>query len=77
MNRIEEMWYNNRPTGDAWIPCDQVIMSVVFDKNIIQQSHTYEVRLGLTLIHGYTIIFNPKRSAKLNKIHDNIFSGNS
>ena len=56
LNRIEEMWYNNRPTGDAWIPCDQVIMSVVFDKNIIQQSHTYEVRLSLPLIHGYTII---------------------
>ena len=56
MNRIEEMWYNDRPYGDAWIPCDQVIMSVVFDENIIQESDTYEVRLGLTLIHGCTII---------------------
>ena len=53
------MWYNDRPYGDAWIPCDQVIMSVVFVENIIQQSDTFEVRLDLTLIHGYTIIFTP------------------
>ena len=70
------MWYTNR-YEDTWIPCDLFTMSVFFDENIIQESDTYEVRLGLTLIHGYTIIFYPKRSAKLNNINDNIFSGNS
>ena len=56
LNRIEEMWYNNRPTGDAWIPCDQVIMSVVFDESIIQESDTYEVKLVVSELHGYTTI---------------------
>ena len=43
LNRIEEMWYNNRPTGDAWIPCDQVIMGIFFNEHIIKESDTFEV----------------------------------
>ena len=58
LNRIEEMWYNNRPTGNAWIPCDQVIMSVVFDEKIIQESDTYEVENDLhsSKIKLYSIV---------------------
>jgi hypothetical protein len=44
LNRVEEMWENNRPTGDAWIPCDQVIMSIFLDGTVIKESDTFQVR---------------------------------
>ena len=44
-NRIEEMWYDTRATGDAWIPCDQVIMSIFLDQTVIRESDTFEVRI--------------------------------
>ena len=43
LNRIEEMWYDTRPTGDPWIPCDQVIMSIFLDQTVIRESDTFEV----------------------------------
>ena len=43
LNRIEEMWYDTRPTGDAWIPCDQVIMSTFLDQTVIRGSDILEV----------------------------------
>ena len=50
LNSVEEMWYNNRPTGDAWIPSDQVIMSIFLDESVIQKSDTYQVRINLVVI---------------------------
>ena len=39
------MWYDTRATGDAWIPCDQVIMSIFLDQTVIRESDTFEVRI--------------------------------
>ena len=43
LNKLEEMWNNTRPTGNFWIPCDQIIMSVFLDRDIITSSATFEV----------------------------------
>ena len=43
LNRIEEMRYDTRPTGDAWIPCDQVTMIIFLDQSVIRESDTFEV----------------------------------
>ena len=43
LNKLEEMWNNTRPTGNIWIPCDQIIMSVFLDRDIITSSATFEV----------------------------------
>ena len=43
LNRIEMMWCDTRPTGDAWIPCDQIIMSIFLDQTVIRESDTFEV----------------------------------
>ena len=53
LNKLEEMWNNTRPTGNGWIPCDQIIMAVFLDRGIITKSDTFEVNITLLIINSF------------------------